>query len=330
MTVSEQVVPGGQQNVKKRKIKRKNDVGDNSAERLAGDCAAGVTSVHVRTELYTRGFVEFSSGLPWSWELTTFVEQMYDRYHVEVEERLTALQAQWFENDGDRSGSAAAERVSKDMEASGVAVYVPPPSADEQPPYLETGPRFYVSVTAAAWKHWPDGAPAPPKDLAAALWPHEADGSLVSGTWPNMIRGIGWALAPPKSDPQTLHADIWGWQGKPRPGRVRFHHFLWKRVPGECCTTQVVPGGFTDGQSWAEHYSQLICARAPCILVDNEVLHRGAPNKSDRWVSTCSIELCTRTGYDEVWKGCGEDDGVYKLLPIRWKRREGESESAQL
>ncbi|CAE7546495.1 mkkA [Symbiodinium necroappetens] len=131
-----------------------------------------------------------------------------------------------------------------------------------------------------------------------------------------MHTGLGWALAPPRSSPQALHADIWG-NDRPRPGRVRFHHILWKRQ-GSLCNTQIVPGAFTDGETWEEHYTQMTTASAPCLLVDNEVLHRGAANPSRNWVSTCSIELCTRTGYEEVWKESSENDGVYRMLPICW------------
>eukprot|EP00931_Biecheleriopsis_adriatica_P088147 TRINITY_DN62524_c0_g1_i1.p1 TRINITY_DN62524_c0_g1~~TRINITY_DN62524_c0_g1_i1.p1 ORF type:complete len:347 (+),score=71.84 TRINITY_DN62524_c0_g1_i1:56-1096(+) len=293
---------------------------ENGSSAADGLSMGAATDVH--RNLFSRGYVEFQSGLPWLWELVSFVEDMYDRYHEEVERRLTEEQESWTSEEyGYRPGSTAAEKVTKAMEAAGVAVYSPPPSAAEEAPWDTSGPRFYVSVTAAAWKRWPDGAPAPPDELAGVLWPHRTDAALVSGKWPNMIRGLGWALAPPKSDPQELHADIWGDSDKPRPGRVRFHHFLWKRQAGTCCTTQIVPGGFTDGKTREEHYGQMTRARAPCILVDNEVLHRGAANKSDRWVSTCSIELCTRTGYEEVWKGGGEDDGIYQMLPIRWARQ---------
>eukprot|EP00440_Ansanella_granifera_P012530 gb/GFBE01013615.1/.p1 GENE.gb/GFBE01013615.1/~~gb/GFBE01013615.1/.p1 ORF type:complete len:317 (+),score=64.99 gb/GFBE01013615.1/:1-951(+) len=311
----------------KRVAVDKEPIAGKSAKRSKPESEASAdikTPVDIRTELYDQGFVQFPSGIPWLWELMSFVEEMYDRYHEEVEQRLAALQADWNKSDDFRPGSAAAEKVTKDMAAVGVAVYSPPPSEGESEPFSCTGPRFYVSVTEAAWKNWPRGAPAPPEALAEVLWPHEADSLRVSGSWPNMIRGLGWALAPPQADPQSLHADIWGERDKPRPGRVRFHHFLWKRAAGKCCTTQVVPGGFTDGKTWGEHYQQMVRACAPCILVDNEVLHRGAANPSDKWVSTCSIELCTRTGYEEVWKGGGEDDGIYKMLPIRWKRKQSQ------
>jgi len=177
-----------------------------------------------------------------------------------------------------------------------------------------------VSVTSAAWRKWPTGVPPPSEELAQFLWPHETDRTLAEGNFPNMVRGLGWALAPPHSAPQALHADIWGEKSKPRPGRVRFHHLIWKPAPGALCTTEVVPGAFTLGKTWDEHYQQLKTARAPFIMVDNEVLHRGARNDKDSWASSCSIELCTRTGYEEVWKGGGEDDGEYIPPPIRWSQ----------
>lgn len=275
--------------------------------------------------LVSRGYVKFPHGMPWAWELVGFVEEMHAKYHKEVETRLESLRDQWAQGGcyDSRLGSAAAERVTEEMEAVGVAVYSPPASEDEAEPWECTGPRFYVSVTGAAWKRWPNGAPAPAEEWAKTLWPHDSDGTLVDGAWPNLIRGLGWALAPPRSDPQSLHADIWG--DRPRPGRVRFHHILWKRLPGVCCTTEIVPGGFTDGQTDWRHYEQLARASAPCLLYDNEVLHRGAANQSENWVSTCSIELCTRTGYTQVWKDGPEDDGCYEMLPICWKAGEEKS-----
>jgi len=266
-------------------------------------------------QLCTQGFVTFPGGISWEWELFAFVNKMHERYHEEVEKRLEALKEQWGDQWSGRLGSAAATKVTAEMEASGIAVYSPPDSASDSSPWGRTGPRFYVSVAGAAWKKWPEGAPAPQEELAQILWHHATDQACSGTSWPNMIRGLGWALAPPHSDPQTLHADIWG--DKPRPGRVRFHHLLWKRL-GECCTTQIVPFGFTDGQVQTHHFSKLERASAPGLLYDNEVLHRGAANPAKTWASTCSIELCTRTGYDQVWKGGSEDDGTYKLLPICW------------
>jgi len=279
--------------------------------------------VPVTEQLRTRGFAEFPGGVPWAWELFAFVDQMHAQYHKQVESRLENLQTQWKEEGGCvcRPGATAAEQVTKEMEAFGVAVYTPPPSQQDGPPWACTGPRFYVSVTAAAWKRWPEGAPAPSEELAKVLWPDKEDGARVGDEWPNLIRGLGWALAPPLSDAQTLHADICS--EKRRRERVRFHHILWKRLPGQCCTTQLIPGGFTNGQVAAQHYVKLKDASAPCLLYDNEMLHRGAANSKDSWVSTCSIELCTRTGNDEVWKGGSEDDGTYKMLPICWSRQTG-------
>merc|ERR1712046_162105 len=143
------------------------------------------------------------------------------------------------------------------MKSVGIAIYTPPASTADEAPWTTTAPRFYVSVTDAAWEKWPNGAPPPPPDLAEILWPHQADFDHPSGNWPNKIRGLGWALAPPHSDPQALHADIWGGPGKPRKNRVRFHHFLWKRQPGVNCTTEIIPGGFTDGNTQDADYRQL-------------------------------------------------------------------------
>ena len=88
---------------------------------------------------------------------------------------------------------------------------------------------------------------------------------------------------------------------------------------GALCSTQLVPGGFTEGQIREEHYAQLRQVRAPAALFDSEILHRGAatPPLAETlegplgaplgagWVrtrgsrayyyplvSSCSVELC--------------------------------------
>ena len=113
-----------------------------------------------------------------------------------------------------RPGEEAAALVSKQFKKEGLAVYVPPPCQEEAPPFRDTGPRFYVSVTAAAAERFaPDGGvgPALPRELAALLWPHSDDMDGMP-----RARGLGWALSPPGSDPQTLHNDIWGGPSHPK------------------------------------------------------------------------------------------------------------------
>ena len=73
-----------------------------------------------------------------------------------------------------------------------------------------------------------------------------------------------------------VHADIWGGADHPKHDRVRFPHLLWKRQHGvhvkndtehgvsvfSECTTEIVPGGFTRGNTDHLDYRQISRARA--------------------------------------------------------------------
>lgn len=299
--------------------------------------------------LHTTALVELREGLPWEWGLFDFVEEYFARFEARVVQELERLRPLWMPQNlyvGARPGAFAAAKVSERLAAFGLAVYAPPPSVSEEPPYLSTGPRFYVSVTQAAFARHGQ-APCMPRGLLDVLWPHQED---RTGT--GRVRGLGWTLAPPGSDPQDLHADIWGGEEYPKSDRVRFPHIIWKpraRIceggagagPPRNCTTQLVlgPGGFTSGQFGEEHYRQLAQAAAPAVLMDSEVLHRGAQTAAHSssphadakkcsnggtrgWVSSLSVELCSPTGW-LAWEAGGtggtEDDGEedeYAMLPI--------------
>ena len=86
------------------------------------------------------------------------------------------------------------------------------------------------------------------------MWPSKRD--VEAGI---RIRGAGWALAPTGSDPQAVHADIWG-VGKHeyKGSSVRWPHYLWKSDPDARCTTEVVTNGFHFGETHHSHYDQLI------------------------------------------------------------------------
>ena len=151
--------------------------------------------------------------------------------------------------------------------------------------------------------------------LFESLWPHTCDKQGDA-----RARGLGWALCPAGAEPQKLHADLWGWQ--PKLELVRFPHILWKRGGEAQCTTQVVPRGFTCGCVDWESYESLVTVRSGVVLVDSEVLHRGGPTKgASGWVSTCSIELCSASGWEAWLEGTGgtsadPDDPEYAMLPI--------------
>merc|ERR1711912_21454 len=119
---------------------------------------------------------------------------------------LDSLRSVWKPCEGSqqRHGAFAASKVSERLAAYGIAVYSPGECQQETAPYEFNGPRWYVSVTAAALKHFAT-APAPPSELHELVCGHPADsGSELRA------RGLGWTLAPAGSDPQALHADIWG------------------------------------------------------------------------------------------------------------------------
>ena len=323
----------------------------------------------VGQQLSSPGWWAASHGLPreWAWEVFSLVEALHERYAPLISELLAselnaearqaeARKAASLSSSSKRSRCASAREASTCASASasasasrpgeaaaaattrelkrrgvhGVAVYAPPPSQSQEPPYSCTGPRFYVSATELACTVWSDLAPPMPPALRHSLWPHGPDASGVA-----RVRGLGWALAPPDASPQSLHADIWGYGEKVLP---RFPHIVWKPGFGVDCTTQLVPNGFTWGAVRDEHYAQLRDARAPALIFDSEILHRGAQTPAALqprapvetpyvglatagWVSSCSVELCSVLGWTEWQSGTGgtefSDEPEYRMLPIR-------------
>jgi hypothetical protein len=61
-----------------------------------------------------------------------------------------------------------------------------------------------------------------------------------------------------------------------------------------CCTTEVVPRGFTEGRSREADYKQLLHVCSPCVVFDSEVLHRGAATGGVSLVAT-TLSLATTT-----------------------------------
>eukprot|EP00928_Gymnodinium_smaydae_P088827 TRINITY_DN72876_c0_g1_i1.p1 TRINITY_DN72876_c0_g1~~TRINITY_DN72876_c0_g1_i1.p1 ORF type:complete len:807 (-),score=161.93 TRINITY_DN72876_c0_g1_i1:78-2498(-) len=263
----------------------------------------------MRTTLLRRGVVELDAGLPESWrkwEIFAFAENYHDRFSALVARELESLRDFWepCEGSSQRHGAFAASLVSERLKQFGVAVYSPGSSQSQSSPYQQTGPRWYVSITAAAFEHYGAAAPGPPPELRELLCGHakDADGTLRA-------RGLGWTLAPRGADPQALHADIWGYSEHARSDRTRWPHFLWKRKEGELCTTEIVPEGFTEGSVGDADFQRIMRVRAAAIVVDSEVLHRGAATPpstagaagSDEWVSSLSLELCSPSGW-EAWE----------------------------
>ena len=101
------------------------------------------------------------------------------------------------------------------------------------------------------------------------LWPALKD---REAPW---ITELGWTVVPPNSDPQQLHADIVAEEepdDAPRSESAgRFQHVAWKpAVKGKrgCCSTQVVPGAFSNGASCGDDYNQLHDVASPCVVCD--------------------------------------------------------------
>jgi len=274
-------------------------------------CADAVESVErlavQRTLLRSQGWIELASGLPksWSWPVFEFVEACHDMFNDLVISELDSLRHVWVpcENSLSRYGAFAAAKVSERLCPYGIAVYSPGESQEECSPYQSTGPRWYVSVTAKALECFGVAPPLPAALRHTILSPSAASEGEFRA------RGLGWALAPPGSDPQAIHADIWGIGKHEKTDETRWPHILWKRSASQFCTTQIVPGGFTLGAISEDSFSSIRQVRAPAIVVDSEVLHRGArtpPVGADScaplgWVSTLSIELCSPSGW-QAWE----------------------------
>jgi len=255
--------------------------------------------------------MELRDGMPeaWNWQVFEFVESCFDRFSDLVIQELELLRDFWqpCKGSGERYGAFAGMKASERLRDLGLAVYSPGPSQQQEPPFGDTGPRWYVSVTPLAMQLFGESLPLPPDHLRELLMGHPSDGNR-----PLRARGLGWTLAPSGSDPQALHADIWGNGAHERTDRTRWPHILWKRNHSEMCTTEVVPGAFTQGAYQDCHFQQIRRARAPVIVVDSEALHRGAATAPATaapasfgarpgWVSTLSLELCTASGWD-AWE----------------------------
>ena len=58
---------------------------------------------------------------------------------------------------------------------------------------------------------------------------------------------------------------------------------------------QLIYGAFTEGATAPEHYDQIVSVIGAAVVIDSEVLHRGAQSKN-RWSATCTVQLCSSTG----------------------------------
>ena len=259
------------------------------------------------------GACALPSGFAASWDACRFVEAAYAAHGGAVRAAVADALARC-PSRGHRLGVEAAAAATDALGVEGLAVYAGPSSISQTPPFDLSAPRFYVSVTAAARKHYAGAAPPPPEDVALALLGAK-DGRGAA------IRGAGWTLVPPRSDPQQLHSDLWV---RGERSTTSFPHLLWK-VDGGDVGTQYAPGRFAKGRPANADYANLESPRAPVALVDAEVLHRGGAT-GDAWSETMSLELATRAGADlwRTWRTEGStrpeigapDEACWALLDI--------------
>jgi len=266
--------------------------------------AVRVLSPSARAHLLVRdqGFFRIDGKIPaeWrDWQVLKWIEVMYEKYGHMVQEALSNARASWPPRPdySERWGSVSATEVSVKLAKHGISVYSPPECLSNKSPYPRTGPRWYVSLTTAAkWKYGGDVLPPLPPALHELL-----DGP---GQRKMFLRGLGWTAAPPNSDPQALHADLW----TARRSGVKWPHLLWK-TDGGTVTTQVMPQGFTQGRTDGVYDRALETMGVPAAIVDAECLHRGAATGKS-WGSAFSVEFCTSEG-KKAWDDY-ESDGTTK------------------
>lgn len=279
----------------------------------------------IYSELLSAGYFEMPGGLPESWrewEMFKFVELYHDSFYEVIIRELENLRDVWEPCEGShqRYGAFAAAKVSELLKSHGIVLYAAGESQSQEPPYESSGPRWYVSLTPAALEHFGRLMPPPPPDMHELICGHPDDQADRM-----RARGLGWTLAPPGSDPQQLHADIWGTCAE--KDKTRWPHILWKRDPSKCCTTEAVPAGFAEGVAEDWHYSMLTQVSTPAFIFNSEILHRGAAtqakkageNGSSGWGGTLSLELCTPTGWKawEKFETCGTTKDLTSSLDWR-------------
>jgi len=286
-----------------------------------------------RCKLHERGWVELPEGIP-NWELSRYTERLYRRHGERILRLLEEQHADWMQGDsGDtapgahRPGGLAARRVTEQLNGIGIYVYAAHPSQgddaeeeekvdDEECTY--SGPRWYVSCMEAIMRRYDARrlAPLPPASLQDLLWPSAEDRSRP---W---LTEVGWTIVPQCSDPQVVHADICSYEDPtphPRPfGQGRFLHIVWKLDPSERCTTNVVPGGFTEGAASWDDYEKLTQVNAPALIFDSEVLHCGGRTGQVGWSSSLTAQFCSGQGWHALKERVNEDMMKF-TYPMGWE-----------
>ena len=262
------------------------------------------------------------------WRVCEFCNWMHDRWLAVVLEVLESLGDTWDESSGGgRPGEATAAAANDILSKKGVPVWLSTthPSVCSEYPFDIDGPRWYCSIISAAL-HTAGGccdtdghAPRPPFEIQQLLWPEATEGARP---W---ITELGWTLVPSDSDAQMLHADIVS-VGRVRHLRNqlvhgRYHHITWKAPSSQSrlSTTEFAAGFFTNGARRERSYEELTSKPSPCLVLDSEVLHRGArtPGPPGTWSSTCTVQLCSTSGWRDLFEGsrCTPELAKY-VIPI--------------
>jgi len=209
--------------------------------------------------------------------------------------------------------------VTEELKGSGLFMYAAHPSqAEDVEDHTYSGPRWYVTCTEALLAHFRlrEIVPVPPGSLQELLWPCDED---RNAPW---LTELGWTLVPENSDPQEMHADICD-SSAPNPrgaGRGRYHHFVWKVDPTEQCTTNIVPGAFTEGCAEWEHYDadRWRVAKARALIFDSEMLHRGGATKPQAgWTTSLTLQVCSGVGYPALQERISSSMMCY-TMQIGW------------
>eukprot|EP00929_Paragymnodinium_shiwhaense_P027312 TRINITY_DN16057_c0_g1_i1.p1 TRINITY_DN16057_c0_g1~~TRINITY_DN16057_c0_g1_i1.p1 ORF type:complete len:448 (-),score=58.01 TRINITY_DN16057_c0_g1_i1:143-1486(-) len=317
----------------------------------SGDGAgAGRLSKDAATrQLQWDGWVGLPDGRP-QWAVCDFAERLHKRYHERITTLLDSWRADWMKGDdggdapgADRVGGLVAKWVTEELEGTGIYVYAAHSSQSdhEEDADVHSGPRWYVTIMEAAMWRYGDSAvaPPPPLELQELMWPDAEDRRQP---W---LTELGWTIVPAGSDPQIMHADICYTEAPhPRqPGRGRYHHMAWKLNREEFCTTNIVPGAFTEGVTGWDHYAGWRTVKAPALVFDSEMLHRGGATPPGTGFSTSlTVQVSSGTGWSVLSERVSESmmwytqrlgwqagDAVDALVNGNWRACIVESRSEQ-
>jgi len=103
-----------------------------------------------------------------------------------------------------------------------------------------------------------------------------------------------------------------------RDGVGRFHHFIWKPDRATSCTTQVVTSAFTNGRTRDWMWKCMRRVASPVVVLDSEMCHCGGPTGPGSWTASCTVQLCSSTGWKPLQSRASKSLLEY-TLPINFK-----------